>query len=156
MPELQIEMEILGIGPTEFLFIIIILLLVLGPSDLAQLGLKTGRLIRKLRASETWLIITNLGRTLRDLPNTLADEVGAEEILREVDPARLRPPAGSISTSGMKERLPPDAASQRVHPAEADAFSSWTTPAANHTAEKDDRPAEKQANSDEDEEKEAT
>lgn len=121
-------MEILGIGPTEFLFIIVILLLVLGPADLAQLGLKTGRLIRKMRDSQTWMIITNLGQTLRNLPNALADEVGADEILREVNPTRLRQPTGSISPGGMKERLPPDTASQRLRPEEADAFQAWTTP----------------------------
>ena len=123
-------MEILGIGPTEFLFIIVILLLVLGPSDLAQLGKKTGRMVRKLRSSETWIMISNLSRTLRNLPNALADEVESDEILREVMPERYRKPVGNLSAQGMKEREASFPAGQTVHPPEAEAFSAWTTPVA--------------------------
>jgi len=117
-------MEILGIGPTEFLFIIIILLLVLGPTDLVQLGQKTGRMIRKMRRSETWLMVSNLARALRNLPNTLADEAGADEILREVMPDRYRKPAGSISMKSARD-VTPD--SRTVRPPEADAYQAWTT-----------------------------
>lgn len=117
-------MDILGVGPTEFLFIIIILLLVLGPTDLVQLGQKAGRLIRKLRRSETWLMVSNLARALRNLPNTLADETGADEILREVMPDRYRKPTGSISMKDKKD-VSPD--SRTVRPPEADTYSAWTT-----------------------------
>ena len=122
-------MEILGIGPTEFLFIVIILLLVLGPSDLVELGQKTGRMIRKLRDSETWIIVSNLARTMRNLPTTLADETGSEEILREVLPDRYRKPIQNLSMEGAEEKAPPAPSDQKVNPPEAEAYSSWTNPA---------------------------
>ena len=116
-------MEILGIGPTEFLFIIIILLLVLGPTDLVQLGRKIGGMIRKMRRSETWLMVSNLARALRELPNTLADEAGTDEIFREVMPDRYRKPTGSISMKNTRDVTPN---ANTVRPPESDAYQAWT------------------------------
>lgn len=120
-------MEILGIGPLEFLFVIIILLLVLGPADLVTLGQKAGAFIRKVRASETWIMVSNLSRALRNLPNTLADETGTDDILREVMGTERRRPVRNISMDEVREI---DPGANRIRPPGADAFSSWTTPAA--------------------------
>ncbi len=121
-------MEILGIGPTEFLFIIIILLLVLGPADLVQLGQKIGRLVRKMRDSETWLIVSNLASTLRNLPNVLAEEAGTDEIFREVLPNRHRQSIGNLSMDQATVHQPAPESDHNLRPPEADTFSAWTTP----------------------------
>lgn len=120
-------MDIFGIGPTEFLFVIIILLLVFGPKDLVQLGRRSGQFIRKLRESETWTLLAGLARALRKLPNTLAEEAGTEEILREVvAPVERVRDAKRISQGDAGE--PPE--ERAILPPGADRYAAWTTPAA--------------------------
>ena len=117
-------MEILGIGPVEFIFFVIILLLVLGPAELGTLGRKIGEFIRKVRTSETWILLANLARTIRNLPTALADEVGVEDLFEDVVPGRSRrtiaPPRSGGAGPGRSSGPP----------VQADAYSAWTTPAA--------------------------
>ena len=42
-------MKILNIGPMELVFILIIVLIVLGPKDMVQYGRKLGKFIREFR-----------------------------------------------------------------------------------------------------------
>jgi sec-independent protein translocase protein TatB len=72
-------MEILGIGPLELLFILIIALIVIGPNDMAKTGRTIGRWLRKLVTSPTWLTVQHTTRELRKLPYTLMREAGIEE-----------------------------------------------------------------------------
>ena len=72
-------MEILGIGPLELVVIIIILLVVLGPNDMAKAGRTLGKFFRKIMMSDTWKAITMTSKSIRDLPNTLARQAGMEE-----------------------------------------------------------------------------
>jgi hypothetical protein len=118
-------MEILGIGLQELIFIGLILLLILGPTELVSLGRKTGRFVRRVRESDTWIMIANLANALRNLPSALADEAGAEEIFRNVVPNRdhrtIAPPgrAGSAADA----RTGPE-------PVSESGYSAWTTPPA--------------------------
>ncbi|MCW5873562.1 MAG: twin-arginine translocase TatA/TatE family subunit [Anaerolineales bacterium] len=73
-------MQFLGISPTELIFIVIILFLVLGPQDLVKLGSSLGRSIRNLRQSGAWKTFTDATRQLRELPQTLARQAGVEEL----------------------------------------------------------------------------
>lgn len=73
-------MQFLGISPTELIFIIIILFIVLGPQDLVKVGSTLGRSIRKLRESGAWKTLTDATRQLRELPQTLARQAGVEEL----------------------------------------------------------------------------
>src|SRR5690554_5224036 len=73
-------MQFLGISPTELIFIVIILFLVLGPQDLVKLGSSLGRNIRNLRQSGAWKTFTDATRQLRELPQTLARQAGVEEL----------------------------------------------------------------------------
>lgn len=118
-------MEILGIGPIEFVFVIIILLLVLGPADLITLGQKAGRLIRTLRNSETWIMVTNLSRALRNLPTALAEESGMEDLRREMVRPIQKSAPGSLSLEDAVDRSPQ---ANRVQPPAAEAYAPWTTP----------------------------
>lgn len=78
-------MEILGIGPLEFLFILLIIFLVMGPEDMQKTARTLGRWLRRLMASETWRSLTHTRQTLRTLPNRLAREAGLEESLRDME-----------------------------------------------------------------------
>lgn len=73
-------MEILGIGPSELVFIIIIALIVLGPRDMQKAGRTIGRWLRRLVTSEGWKLFQQTSREIQTLPNRLMREAALEEM----------------------------------------------------------------------------
>ncbi len=71
-------MEILGIGTSELLFIVIIALIILGPKDMQKAGKTIGRWLRNLVTSDGWKIFQQTSRELRTLPNRLMREANDE------------------------------------------------------------------------------
>jgi sec-independent protein translocase protein TatB len=100
-------MEILGIGPSEFIFVIIIALIVLGPKDMQKAGRTIGQWLNNLVKSDGWKVFQQTSRELRNLPTNLMREANMDlkeaedDIRRAIDPRR-KPPASSPSPS-----LPP-------------------------------------------------
>ena len=47
-------MEILGIGPSELLFIVVLALIILGPRDMQKAGRTIGKWLRQLVTSDGW------------------------------------------------------------------------------------------------------
>ena len=73
-------MEILGIGPLELLFILLIALIAVGPKDLGKAARSIGRLLNQLYKSEAWQNLGEASRNIRNLPNRLAREAALEEV----------------------------------------------------------------------------
>lgn len=73
-------MELLGIGPMELLLILAILLVVVGPRNLSKSARDIGRFLNRMYRSDTWRMMTEASRTLRNLPNQLAREAALEEL----------------------------------------------------------------------------
>jgi Sec-independent protein translocase protein TatA len=73
-------MEILGVGPLEIVFILIIALIVLGPRDMAKAGRTIGRALRKIVTSPSWQAVQQTSREIRNLPNKLIREAGLEDM----------------------------------------------------------------------------
>ena len=95
-------MEILGIGPSELLFIIIIALIVLGPKDMQKAGRTVGRWLNSLVTSDGWKAFQQTSREIRGLPTKLMREANLElaETEREMKKAmdlNPTPPASSLS-----------------------------------------------------------
>ena len=80
-------MEIFGIGPLELIFIILIAMIVLGPSDMVKAGRTIGKFLPQLVTSPTWRTFTRASRDLRHLPNKLIREAGLEEDIKEINQA---------------------------------------------------------------------
>ena len=78
-------MNILGIGPLELIFVLLVMVLVLGPEDITKAGKKLGGFLREVRKSDAWAGITNAKRTLSDLPAALVREAELEDIKKEFD-----------------------------------------------------------------------
>ncbi len=78
-------MEILGIGPLEILFILLISFVVLGPGDMAKTGRTIGRFLRKLVTSQWWSGFRNASREISQLPYTLMREASIEEATKELN-----------------------------------------------------------------------
>ena len=98
-------MEILGIGPSELIFIIIIAIIILGPKDMQKAGKTVGRWLNKMIHSEGWQIFQRTSTEMRNLPTRLMREATLEmqETEKELRKAMdIRKPLASHPT-----RVPP-------------------------------------------------
>jgi sec-independent protein translocase protein TatB len=97
-------MEILGIGASELIFILIIAIIVLGPKDMQKAGRTIGRWLNQLVRSDSWKVFQKTSAELRNLPRNLMREANTElqemdkEIRHSIDPRQY--PTTSRSTSG--------------------------------------------------------
>jgi Sec-independent protein translocase protein TatA len=73
-------MELLGIGPLELAFIILIAVIVIGPRDIGNFARNAGQFLNKLYRSEEWKALNQASRNLRTLPNRLAREAALDEL----------------------------------------------------------------------------
>ncbi len=117
-------MEVFGIGPLELLFILVIMLVVLGPKDMVKTGRRVGRMIRNLVRSPAWNAMMNTSRELRDLPTRLVRESGLEEEVSEIsklrDQVKLRDlPGQFLQELGEAEPLPEEKDPNRIRPVSA-------------------------------------
>jgi hypothetical protein len=81
-------MDIFGIGPLEFLLVLLLALIIFGPNDMAKAGRALGRFLRRLVMSEEWRIITQSAREFRHMPERLMREAGVEDIKKELPDIR--------------------------------------------------------------------
>jgi len=104
-------MEILGIGPLELLFILLIALIILGPGDMVKAGRTLGRFLHKIVTSSEWRTVQKASRELRYLPNRLMRDASLEDLQNDL--ADINKIGGQISSEVKKVELD---------------LSSWTTP----------------------------
>jgi len=98
-------MEILGIGPSELVFIVIIAIIVLGPRDMQRAGRTIGKWLRKVVTSDGWKLFQQTSREIQTLPNRLMREAALDE-LRQTQ-QDLKQPL-SIDSQGKAEPTPKD------------------------------------------------
>ena len=108
-------MEILGIGPSEFILILLIAIIVLGPKDMQKAGRTIGRWLNQLINSEGWRVFQRTSSELRNLPRNLMKEANMEELQktqeelrRSIDP-RPDPSKPSPSTASKPSKASPSA-----------------------------------------------
>ncbi len=84
-------MQIFGIGPLEFLFILVLMLLVMGPRGMVKAAREAGKSIRKLTRSPLWAEIVGTSREVRNLPAKIIKEAGIEDEVEELRRTALPP-----------------------------------------------------------------
>lgn len=96
-------MEILGIGASELIFILLIAIIVLGPKDMQKAGKTVGRWLNQFIKSDGWKALQHASKEIRNLPTNLMREANIEELQKvdreirnNIDP-RPRPPASKTS-----------------------------------------------------------
>ena len=109
-------MDILGVGPLELLFILLIALIVLGPKDMVKSGKTIGLFLRKIVTSSSWQSIQQTSHEIRNLPTKLIREAGLEDINDQL------PNTSDIRSESNFEDLDKD-----VNTAQKD-ISEWITP----------------------------
>src|SRR5512146_2851909 len=109
-------MEILGIGPSELLFIVVIALIVLGPRDMQKAGRTIGKWLRRLVTSSGWRLFQQTSREIQTLPNRLMREAALDE-LREVQKDIRQPlDAGLRPSQPLVPGAPSDAPAPTANP----------------------------------------
>lgn len=77
-------MNLLGINFTELILLFVIILLVLGPKEMVDVGAKLGGFIRNIITSDAWKAMKDTSREFRNMPNKLAREAGLEEFRKQI------------------------------------------------------------------------
>jgi sec-independent protein translocase protein TatB len=84
-------MEIFGIGPAEFLFIVIIALIIMGPKDMEKAGRTLGSWLNRVVKSDTWQAMRDTSKEIRGLPTRLMRDANLEEMQKELNVTPLLP-----------------------------------------------------------------
>jgi sec-independent protein translocase protein TatB len=71
-------MEILGIGASELVFVVIIALIVLGPKDMQKAGRTIGKWMRDIVTSDGWKVFQKTSNELRKLPTQMMRDANEE------------------------------------------------------------------------------
>jgi sec-independent protein translocase protein TatB len=99
-------MEIFGIGTSEFIFIILIAIIILGPKDMQKAGRTIGRFLNQLIQSDSWKIFQRTSNELRNLPRNLMREANMEMMEAEKDLRRVIDPRSNPSASSPSRKPP--------------------------------------------------
>lgn len=110
-------MDILGIGPLEFVAILVIALIVLGPKDMVKAGRTIGRTLRMIVSSDTWRVVQQASQEIRNLPNRMMREAGMEDLQKQLP-----------NQSAISKQLGLDELSQELNKDLSADLSPWTTP----------------------------
>ena len=110
-------MEFLGIGPLELILILIVALVVLGPKDMVKAGRTIGRTLRTIVSSDTWRVVQQTSREMRNLPNRLMREAGIEDLQKQMP-----------TSSQLSEQMGLDELKKGVTLGLNKGISPWTTP----------------------------
>ncbi|MBW6475335.1 MAG: hypothetical protein K0B14_19565 [Anaerolineaceae bacterium] len=77
-------MNFFGIGPMELIFILIIMILVLGPKNMVVTAQKLGVTLRKIVKSPLWATVMDTSREIREIPTRLIRDAGLEEDMKNI------------------------------------------------------------------------
>jgi Sec-independent protein translocase protein TatA len=73
-------MDILGVGPMELFFVLIIALIIMGPKDMQKAGKTLGKWLNNFVRSDSWKIVKQASNKIKYLPNELMREAGIDEL----------------------------------------------------------------------------
>jgi sec-independent protein translocase protein TatB len=138
-------MSIFGIGPLELVFVIIIMILVLGPQQMVTTARKLGVYIRKIVKSPMWTTIMDTSREIRDIPTRLVREAGLEEIQKEIkETTKSAKDVGNISVpfTPLSIDKPSPSNGDKLKPVEENGSKTTDTPS---TQESIGQPTEAQS-----------
>jgi sec-independent protein translocase protein TatB len=95
-------MEILGIGPSELVFIVLIAIIILGPKDMQKAGKTIGRWLNRFVHSDGWKALQRATKEIQNLPTNLMREANLDELkeinkdieqnIQSIDPRQLAMP----------------------------------------------------------------
>lgn len=106
-------MEFLGIGAPELIFILVLVLIILGPADMQKTGRTIGQWLNRMVNSEGWRAFQRTSREIRNLPTTLMRNANLDDIAETgrsienaIDPNWNRRPPGRPSVPSSQAPAP--------------------------------------------------
>lgn len=78
-------MEIFNIGILEFLFILLLAFIILGPKKAIELAGEVGRWVKDFVKSPFWREIVNTSRDIKDIPKKLMDDAEVQRTIDEIN-----------------------------------------------------------------------
>lgn len=122
-------MDFLGVGPLEIIFVLIIAILVIGPSDIGKTAKTIGRFLNRVYKSDEWRALTEASRSLRSLPNRLAREAELEQLNDITNTMKETTEDLTKSRDQLIKETKSNIASLSQNPSEeADAMKAWRVP----------------------------
>ncbi|HAF63162.1 MAG TPA: hypothetical protein DCK95_12685 [Anaerolineaceae bacterium] len=73
-----------GIGVSEILFILVLMVIVLGPQKMVEGARDLGKTIRKVTHSQFWKDVQQTSREIREIPQKIMDEADIEDDVNEI------------------------------------------------------------------------
>jgi sec-independent protein translocase protein TatB len=80
-------MTLFNIGPLEFILILVVMFILLGPEGMVKTARQIGVWIRKTIRSPLWGEVLGYSREIRELPTKIVRESGLDEDLKEIQKA---------------------------------------------------------------------
>lgn len=77
-------MELFGVGPLEFLLVLVLALVIMGPQDMVNTARKMGQWIYRVVRSPTWRAILDTSQDLRDLPKKIVRDAGIDDAMQVI------------------------------------------------------------------------
>ncbi len=81
-------MKILNVGALEFVFILLLILIVLGPKRAIKTAGDLGRWVKDFSRSKLWQELTSTYREIQELPKRMMDEAEIQKAIQELDRAK--------------------------------------------------------------------
>lgn len=113
-------MDLLGVGPLELLFFVVLLLALFGPKDLGQGARQLGMWINRLTRTEAFRTVQALRDEIANLPQQLANEAHLADIQRELHNQTIAPPTAPPAETPPPPTSPP--------PSPANPYAAWVKP----------------------------
>jgi sec-independent protein translocase protein TatB len=98
-------MQLFGIGPLEFILILVIAVIVLGPKGIVTAAREAGKFIRKVTHSPLWREIVETSNEIREMPGKIVREAGIEQDLEDLRKS-TRKSLGEIERSHLPKIAP--------------------------------------------------
>jgi len=76
-----------GIGFSEVIFILILMVIILGPQKMVEGARDLGKTIRKVTRSQFWKDAVKTSREIRDIPRKIINEANIEDEVKEINRA---------------------------------------------------------------------
>lgn len=94
-------MKFLNVGVLEFVFVLLLAFIVLGPKQAVKAAGDIGRWVKKLVSSPFWRDLVSTSKQIQELPRKLMDEAEIQDTLKDLERS-----TNTINTS--LNTIPPD------------------------------------------------
>ncbi len=78
------NMDILGVGPLEFVLILVLMLILLGPKGMVKMVHDVGQFLKNMVQSPIWKSIVSSSQEIRQVQTQIIKESGLDESLKEI------------------------------------------------------------------------